>query len=509
MGGGSGITLTRPSTIPRTPYNETKLDALAKADQRRELEFQTTLGVISPSSSKNRAPSLGSAKDDLSVAGLKGATTLKTDGISVQTDESILSDQVRFEELILTDIELNDVVIKIDEVEIDLGDGVIELEDVDIDIGGVSVRIDEIDIDIDHVHVHHDGCGHSFFDGFWHDWFSHHVHGFGCGHHYFGGSWHSFSSHHVHGIGCGHFLDAGLWISFGGLHHRHHAGCGHFFWGGLWHGYSSYHVHGYGCGHHYYDSYWHGFPQSHHHSATCGHYYDGLRWYVYGRGNHVHGAGCGHHYYAGVWNSYPRTYYERDRSGGFYFFGSLGSYGERNVPDYVVDIQTRYETEPVDIFDADDHLSQAYAFFVEKSYYRSITEFDGAIAENPGDGLLYFGRALAHVAISDYWSAYDNIIEGMELIPDWPDVRLNMMELYGDPDEFSAQFEALQSWLERHPTDSRAHFVLGYIAFFLQEFELARSELVYTLAYWPDHAQAQRLIEEIFELQAEAELNEP
>ena len=205
---------------------------------------------------------------------------------------------------------------------------------------------------------------------------------------------------------------------------------------------------------------------------------------------------------------YPRRYYRRCRADSFYFFVDLGDYHERYVPSYVIDYQQRLERQPIDIFDATDHVSRAYAQFATRSYYHSVLSFYYAIQDYPDDGLLYLARAQAYAAIGDYRSAYDDIIYGMRLIPDWPEVRFNLAEIYSDPEEASRHLLALEEWLEDHPRDWRAHFVLGYFRFFLQDYAAAKLELVYTLAYEPDHWQARRMLDEIQERELEIEMEQ-
>ncbi|MBI3736858.1 hypothetical protein HY256_10130 [Candidatus Sumerlaeota bacterium] len=375
----------------------------------------------------------------------------------------------------------------------------------DTNIKVVNKYITKIDIDVNHVHVHGPGCGHYFYSGIWHDWELGHVHTLWCGHFFFNGAYFSFGIGHVHGPGCGHFYDGGIWLSYGGALHHHYPGCGHYFWGGFWHDYSVYHVHYAGCGHFFYDGCWHDFPYAHIHGPGCGHYYDGCRWYVVGLPSRTYYDGCGYYYYDDCWHIYPETYYHICRPRSFYFFVDLGGYDDRYVPTYVRAYQERYdEPEPVAIYQKqNDPLADAYADFAKKDYYRALVGFNDAIARNPDDGLLYFARAQTYISIADYPSAYADIVKGMELIPDWGQVRFNMTELYSDPDEFKDQLKNLEAWVEKYPRDYRAHFVLGYVYYFIQEYDLAKEELVYTLAYSPDHAQAKRLIEDIYDRQAE------
>lgn len=269
---------------------------------------------------------------------------------------------------------------------------------------------------------------------------------------------------------------------YGGHHYDHDD-----YWPHSWYGWYHHNSHWPWYGYYYYDHSWHAWP-----SDFVYHYDDGYYAHYY--------------HYAGYRHIYPRHYYRRCRSESFYFFVDLGDYHERYVPSYVIDYQTRLERHPIDIFDADDHVSRSYAQFATRDYYRSVLSFYYAIQDYPDDGLLYLARAQAYAGIKDYRAAYEDIMYGMRLIPDWPEVRFNLAEIYSDPEEASYHLMKLEEWLEERPRDWRAHFVLGYFRFFLQDYEAAKLELIYTLAHEPDHWQAERMLDEIRERELEIDL---
>tara|TARA_B110000467_G_scaffold164557_1_gene194275 strand:- start:2130 stop:3587 length:1458 start_codon:yes stop_codon:yes gene_type:complete len=360
--------------------------------------------------------------------------------------------------------------------------------------------------DLKHKHVHGASCGHHNYGGRWHDYPRAHRHGSSCGHHFSGGAWISFSIGHRHGIGCGHFHEGGRWLSHLGHHHVHGVSCGHYYYSSLWWNYPRLHSHFDGCGHYYHSSRWYDFPVAHIHSSSCGHLYDGLSWYAHGNQGHIHGANCGHHYYERRWNSYPRGYYTRHRHDSFYFFVDLGDFRRRNVSTHVYEESLDYGNEPVDIFNDEDALSRAYAAFNAGKFYESVIAFNQAIEEDPENGILYIARAQAQVAIRDYRSAYDDLIIGLEMVPEWSEVELNLAEIYGNPDWFQDHYDNLNKWVGEYPRDYKAHFVLGYFHYFRQDYEAAKSEFVYTLAWDEEHPQAKQMMESILVFEAETEV---
>lgn len=83
--------------------------------------------------------------------------------------------------------------------------------------------------------------------------------------------------------------------------------------------------------------------------------------------------------------------------------------------------------------------------------------------------------------------------------------RLNMAEICNDPDTFTKRLETLEAWVEEHPQDNASHFVLGYVYYFLQDYERSKHELAFTLSAEPVHPQALRLPDAIYEREADPE----
>lgn len=223
--------------------------------------------------------------------------------------------------------------------------------------------------------------------------------------------------------------------------------------------------------------------------------------------HHYYDWNCNRHYYyyQNYWTVYPPYYYSRCRSNSFFFFVDLGAYETRYIPTYVREYQVTYynEAQPVDIYEASDSLSRAYAAFAREDYYSAITHFDRAVREHPKDGLLYFARAQAFFAVSDYRNAYEDILTGMDLIPDWPKINLNLTEVYSDPAAFDDQLDALSRRIQDRPDDYKAEFVLGYTYFFLQNYVRAREMFERVLDARPGHRAATDFLGRIDEIERE------
>lgn len=238
----------------------------------------------------------------------------------------------------------------------------------------------------------------------------------------------------------------------------------------------------------YYDNIWHHYPYYYNTANDCSYYYWGNRWYAY-----------------------PEYYYQYCPANSFYFFVDLGDYAYRNVPSDAAQTQMGYypEQTPVDVFQSTDPLPEAYAAFAQGDYYRSVARFGDAIRLRSNDGLVYMARAQSYIAIGDYRNAYEDILDGMERVPDWPKVKLNLLEIYSEPLDFDNHLASLELWVKQHGEDYRAHFVLGYVYYFLQEYDLAKAELVQVVADQPSHETAKRFLDEIYEKQQKGEDDAP
>ena len=94
----------------------------------------------------------------------------------------------------------------------------------------------------------------------------------------------------------------------------------------------------------------------------------------------------------------------------------------------------------------------------------------------------------------------------MELVPEWTEVEFSVAELYANPDWFEEHYESLARWVSDYPRDYKAHFVLGYIHYFQQDYTAAKSEFIYTFAWDKDHPQARMLMDSILVFEEETEV---
>lgn len=312
-------------------------------------------------------------------------------------------------------------------------------------------------------HVHHEGCGHYFYEDRWHQFPKDHVHHEGCGHFFYDNTWHRFPRGHYHYPGCGHYFYDYQWWDFP-RRHKHGPHCGHFRYDGIWHRFPKTHRHGPDCGHYYYDGYWHIFPRTHRHHPGCGHYYFNYFWYPFA----------------------PSHYgYE--------------------VSDGVYGGETDYESPLVESYEdpARRHAARAYDRCRRGDYYGAIAAFSTAIATAPDNGPLYLAQGLAYMRVGDIRSAYSKIREGLRRLPDMASGHPDLRGIIPDPEFIEWQIDELIWMIEDNPDNHRALFVLGYLHFLRGDYEYAKPALQDVAALDSGNESARRLLDYIYQVEAE------
>lgn len=122
-----------------------------------------------------------------------------------------------------------------------------------------------------------------------------------------------------------------------------------------------------------------------------------------------------------------------------------------------------------------DLLASGDASFKRSDYAHAVQTFGEAAVRYPQHPIAYFAHGHSLFALGRYAEAASAIRDGMARYPDWGNVRMNRRSFYTDPAEFDAQFHHLEAWVEAHPEDADALFLLGYHYYFTQQPHKARS----------------------------------
>ncbi len=103
--------------------------------------------------------------------------------------------------------------------------------------------------------------------------------------------------------------------------------------------------------------------------------------------------------------------------------------------------------------------------FREGQYEKASATFREALLTDPLPAVkVALGHAL--FATGDYAFASASLREGLHDVPDLPRKHIDPREFYGAKKDFDAQEKRLALWIEKHPDDEPAQFLMGYLKYF-------------------------------------------
>lgn len=145
-------------------------------------------------------------------------------------------------------------------------------------------------------------------------------------------------------------------------------------------------------------------------------------------------------------------------------------------------------------------LEEGARHFKAGRYAEAADAFRQAMLLEPENAVPKFALAHALFALGDYGNAAFLIRRGMKILPDWPREGSSLHELYGKPGDLKEHVLALRVYLDLHPDDLDARFLLGYVAFFTGDLDGAEAAFSAVLAANPASVEAQAFLERIAEI---------
>lgn len=100
--------------------------------------------------------------------------------------------------------------------------------------------------------------------------------------------------------------------------------------------------------------------------------------------------------------------------------------------------------------------------FRKGEYDRSVELYTQALESLPGDPTVRLALGDALFALSDYHYASYMIRQALDLDAGWVARPVDKREFYEDPTDFERQLRRLERYVESHPFDEAALFLLGY-----------------------------------------------
>ncbi|MFW6108472.1 MAG: tetratricopeptide repeat protein [bacterium] len=104
----------------------------------------------------------------------------------------------------------------------------------------------------------------------------------------------------------------------------------------------------------------------------------------------------------------------------------------------------------------------------------AVAAYRAAAQKAPKDPMTAYALGHGLFAVGDYEGAARALRGGLRLYPALLEVPMNRREFYGDPRVFDAQLALLERYVEAHPENEAARFLLGYNLYFSRERGRAR-----------------------------------
>ena len=138
-------------------------------------------------------------------------------------------------------------------------------------------------------------------------------------------------------------------------------------------------------------------------------------------------------------------------------------------------------------------FDQGLAKFKAGQYVAALSNFNASLKELPGDAVVHEVRSLALFANGDYKAAAAGLNSLLSSAPgmDWT----TMSGLYGNPEDYTAQFRKLEQFCKANPNDAAAHFVLAYHCLVTGSKDAAVNALQVVVKYQPKDVTAKRMLD--------------
>ena len=219
-----------------------------------------------------------------------------------------------------------------------------------------------------------------------------------------------------------------------------------------------------------------GYHQGWYHGYWGGNFGGGWGWRPYGYGGYGLGGfgyglgwglGMGMGWGLSSWMFGPMLYnwgysnYYNPYYGDGYGYGGNTTIVQPVVYDYSqpIDPQSATPNEAV-VSQATTVFDSARESFKNGDYPKALELVDQALKTTPNDAALHEFRALCLYALKRYEEAAGVLYAVLSVGPGWDWTTL--ISLYGDPETYTQQLRALESYCSTHPQAAAPRFVLGY-----------------------------------------------
>ncbi len=146
-----------------------------------------------------------------------------------------------------------------------------------------------------------------------------------------------------------------------------------------------------------------------------------------------------------------------------------------------------------DKLEPDALIDYGSSFFKNADYQTAAKLFKKAIDLDQKLPVVHIAYGDSLFALGRFDEATQAILTGLEIYPKYAENPINRREFYNNPSEFDRQLRNLENYVNTHPSNLNARFLLGYNYFFTQAYEKAEEQLKAVLSSESLHSSAQYL----------------
>lgn len=146
-----------------------------------------------------------------------------------------------------------------------------------------------------------------------------------------------------------------------------------------------------------------------------------------------------------------------------------------------------------DKLEPDALIDYGSSFFKNADYQTAARLFKRAIDLDQKLPVVHIAYGDSLFALGRFDEATQAILTGLEIYPKYAENPINRREFYNNPSEFDRQLRNLENYVNTHPSNLNARFLLGYNYFFTQAYEKAEEQLKAVLSSESLHSSAQYL----------------
>ncbi|MCI0621003.1 MAG: tetratricopeptide repeat protein [Acidobacteria bacterium] len=146
-----------------------------------------------------------------------------------------------------------------------------------------------------------------------------------------------------------------------------------------------------------------------------------------------------------------------------------------------------------DKLEPDALIDYGSSFFKNADYQTAAKLFKRAIDLDQKLPVVHIAYGDSLFALGRFDEATQAILTGLEIYPKYAENPINRREFYNNPSEFDRQLRNLENYVNSHPSNLNARFLLGYNYFFTQAYEKAEEQLEAVLSSESLHSSAQYL----------------